>query len=134
MKSNVMKATVSGTTCEGKPFTEPLVFTMVPPSDSNHYGTGYYMTVKTPAQTHLIDVRYERTTDVEILADRWIKNWYGKNAQEVIKEHCDFVDLSASTKEPERKPSLQDQISDAAGRAAAQEKQANDPVIDHVKE
>lgn len=81
-----MKATVSGTTCEGVPFTEALEFTMVPPSDNNHYGTGYYMTVKTPFQTHLIDVRYERTTDIEILADRWIEGWYGKNAQEVVKE------------------------------------------------
>ena len=81
-----MKATVSGTTCEGPSFTENLEFTMIPPEGSNHYGTGYYMTVKAPTQTHLIDVRYERTTDVEILADRWIENWYGKNAQEVIKQ------------------------------------------------
>lgn len=86
MKYNTMKATVSGTTCEGQPFTEELLFTMIPPENSNHYGTGYYMTVKTSTQTHLIDVRYERTTDVEILADRWIENWYGKNAQEVIKQ------------------------------------------------
>ena len=28
----------------------------------------------------------ERTTDIEILADRWIKSFYGKNAKEVIKE------------------------------------------------
>jgi len=86
MKHNTMKATVSGATCEGVPFTEALEFTMLPPDDNNHYGTGYYMTVKTPTQTHLIDVRYERTTDVEILAERWIENWYGKNAQEVIKQ------------------------------------------------
>jgi hypothetical protein len=86
MKYNTMKATVSGTTCEGEAFCENILFTMIPPSDSNHYGTGYYMTVKTPSQTHLIDVRYERTTDIEILADRWIKNWYGQNAKEVVKE------------------------------------------------
>ena len=86
MKYNTMKATVSGTTCEGQSFTEELLFTMIPPENSNHYGTGYYMTVKTSTQTHLIDVRYERTTDVEILADRWIENWYGKNAQEVTKQ------------------------------------------------
>ena len=86
MKYTTMKATVSGTTCEGKAFSEDLVFTMIPPSDSNHYGTGYYMTVKFPGSTIVIDVRYERTTDIEILADRWMKNWYGKNAHEVIKE------------------------------------------------
>lgn len=85
MKYSTMNAIVSGITCEGQPFIEELLFTMLPPKDSNHYGTGYYMTVKTPTQTHLIDVRYERTTDVEILADRWIKNWYGENAQEVTK-------------------------------------------------
>ena len=86
MKYNTMKATVSGTTCEGAPFTESLEFSMVPPSDPNHYGTGYYMTVKTPTGNHLIDVRYERTTDVEILADRWIQGYYGPNAQQVIKQ------------------------------------------------
>lgn len=86
MKYNTMNATVKGITCEGEPFTEHLEFTLVPPSDSNHYGTGYYMTVKTPAGTQLIDVRYERTTDIEILADRWIKNWYGQNAREVCKQ------------------------------------------------
>lgn len=86
MEFTTMRATVSGTTCEGVSFTETIEFTMIPPSDNNHYGTGYYMTVKTPTQTHLIDVRYERTTDIEILADRWIKNWYGKNAREVIKQ------------------------------------------------
>ena len=91
MKYNTMKATVKGTTCDNEPFTENLEFTMVPPADSNHYGTGYYMTVKAssdnfPARTDLLDVRYERTTDVEILADRDIENYYGKNAQEVTKE------------------------------------------------
>lgn len=85
MMYETMNATIKGTTCEGEPFTEDLLFTMVPPENSQHYGTGYYMTVKTPTQTHLIDVRYERTTDVEILADRWIKNWYGANAKEVTK-------------------------------------------------
>ena len=86
MKHNTMKAMISGTTYENEPFCEEVVFTLVPPSDSNHYGTGYYMTVKTPAQKHLVDVRYERTTDIEVLADRWIEGWYGKNAQEVTKE------------------------------------------------
>lgn len=91
MKYTNMKATVKGTTCDNIPFTENLEFTMVPPSDNNHYGTGYYMTVKAsskdfPGRTDLIDVRYERTTDIEILADRYIESYYGKNAQEVTKE------------------------------------------------
>jgi len=82
-----MKATIIGVNCAGENFSENLVFTMIPPKEGeSHYGTGYYMTVKTQFQTLLVDVRYERTTDVEILADRWIKNWYGANAHEVIKE------------------------------------------------
>ena len=86
MDYNTMNATVKGTTCEGEPFTESLTLTLVPPTDNKHYGTGYYMTVKTSTQTLLIDVRYERTTDIEILADRWIKSYYGENAQDIIKQ------------------------------------------------
>lgn len=86
MNYNTMKATVKGTTCEGVPFSEELLFTLVPPANGNHYGTGYYMTVKTAAHTYLVDVRYERAVDVEILADRWIENHYGKNARDVIKQ------------------------------------------------
>lgn len=44
------------------------------------------MTVKTSTQTLLIDVRYERTTDIEILADRWIEGYYGENAKDIIKQ------------------------------------------------
>ena len=85
MKYNTMKAIVSGTTCEGEAFTVTCDFTMIPPADSNHYGTGYYMMVLMPGDKHYVDVRYERTTDIEVLADRWIKNWFGKNAKEVVK-------------------------------------------------
>lgn len=83
-----MKATVKGKTCDGEAFTEELLFTMIPPADgSSYYGTGYYMRVKMSISgTQIIDVRYERTTDVEILADRFIKNWYGSNAEDVSKE------------------------------------------------
>ena len=83
---NTMKATVSGFDCEGKPFIVTCEFTMIPPANGNHYGTGYYMTVRMPSDTHLIDVRYEGTTDIEVLADRWILNNFGKNAREVIKK------------------------------------------------
>ena len=51
MDYNTMNATVKGTTCEGEPFTESLTFILVPPTDNKHYGTGYYMTVKTSTQT-----------------------------------------------------------------------------------
>ena len=86
MNYNTMKATIKGATCEGIPFFEELLFTLIPPANGNHYGTGYYMTVKTAAQTFLVDVGYERTVDVEILADRWIENHYGRNARDVIKQ------------------------------------------------
>lgn len=86
MKYNNMKATVSGTNCEGEAFTVICEFTMIPPTDSNHYGTGYYMMVKMPGDKHYVDVRYEHTTDIEVLADRWIQNYFGKNAKEVAKE------------------------------------------------
>ena len=80
-----MKFVINGFTCEDEPFTEVVEFTLIPPKDSNHYGTGYYMTVKTPRLTHYIDVRYERTTDIKILAHRWIDGYYGKNARQVIE-------------------------------------------------
>lgn len=86
MDYNTMNATVKGTTCEGEPFTESLTFTLVPPHRQQALRHRYYMTVKTSTQTLLIDVRYERTTDIEILADRWIKGYYGENAQDIIKQ------------------------------------------------
>ena len=84
---NKMNATVTGTTCDDEDFTEELQFELIPPNENeSHYGTGYYMTVKMSLSgKQIIDVRYERTTDIEILADRFIENWYGKNAKEIIK-------------------------------------------------
>lgn len=86
MKYKTMKATIKGTTCEGEAFTENLEFTMIPPDNNIHYGTGYYMSVKEEKRRELIDVRYERTTDIEILADRYIKSYYGENAHKVTKQ------------------------------------------------
>lgn len=87
MKYNTMKATVSGFNCENEAFSVTVEFTMIPPAENEpHYGTGYYMMAKMPGDKHYVDVRYERTTDIEVLADRWIQNYFGKNAREVIKE------------------------------------------------
>ena len=85
---DTMYATVTGTTCEGEPFTEELKFNLLPPEDGkSHYGTGYYMrVVMSISDAHLEDVRYAKTTDIEILADRFIKGWYGDNAQDVVKQ------------------------------------------------
>lgn len=84
---NKMNATVTGTTCDGEDFTEELQFKMIPPNENeSYYGTGYYMIVKMSLSgERYCDVRYECTTDIEILADRFIKNWYGNNAKEIIK-------------------------------------------------
>ena len=87
MRYDKLNAVVSGKTCEGKDFTEELTFKMLPQKEGEaHYGTGYYMTVDMSLSgRQLLDVRYERTTDVEILADRFIRNWYGDNAREITK-------------------------------------------------
>ena len=90
MRYDTMFAKVSGTTCEGEKFTERLTFHLIPPDEGQaHYGTGYYMRVTgkgLPWGRQLEDVRYAKTTDIEILADRWIAGWYGKNAEDVIKQ------------------------------------------------
>lgn len=87
MEYTKMNATVKGTTEDGEDFTELVRFTLLPPDKgTSYYGTGCYMRAVTPYHPHLVDVRYERTTDIEILADRWIKSFYGNNAKEVIKE------------------------------------------------
>lgn len=85
MQYNKMNAIIEGHDCQDKKFAENLTFTMIPPKDNNHYGTGYYMRVERQSGNDLVDVRYERTIDVEILADRYIKNYYGKNAESVAK-------------------------------------------------
>lgn len=92
MMYDKMRATVKGTDCEGNRFVEELEFNMLPPKDNNYYGTGYYMNVKRytnyypKPMVELCDVRYEKTTDIEILADRYIKNYYGKNAEDIEKQ------------------------------------------------
>lgn len=86
MKYEKMTATVEGTNCENKPFKEHVEFELIPPRKQNSYGTGYYMMVKSGKEKQLIDVRYEKTTDIEILADKWIRFHYGKNAKEITKQ------------------------------------------------
>lgn len=87
MKYDKMSATISGTTVDGEAFTETVEFTLFPPKDGTaYYGTGYTMQAKKPNYTDTVDVRYEKTTDIEILADRWIKNVYGNNTKDVIKQ------------------------------------------------
>lgn len=84
-KQDTIIAEVKGVTCEGEPFEEQLEFHLIPPANGEpYYGTGYYMRVKMSLSgVQLEDVRYAKTTDIEILANRFIKGWYGENAKEV---------------------------------------------------
>lgn len=86
MNNTTMIAKIFGVDCVGESFIQVCKFKLLPPDDESHYGTGYYMVVETSHEKHLVDVRYERTTDLEVLADRWIQNWYGENAKQVVKE------------------------------------------------
>ena len=88
MKYDKLHATVKGFTCEGEPFTEELDFQLIPPAHGEcYYGTGLYMRVKMSISgPQLVDVRYARTSDIEILADRFIQDWYGPNARDVWME------------------------------------------------
>lgn len=94
-----LTAIVSGLNCSEKPFTDTCRFELLPPKDSNHYGTGYYMSVRIPGSVDdYVDVRYEGTTDISELADRWIRNYFGKNVHKVVKEfpltYNEFLDLA----------------------------------------
>ena len=87
MKHTEMKATLMGTSEEGVDFTLELTFKLLPPEEgSEYYGTGCYMSVKGPHNNQLVDVRYEKTTDIEILADRWIESNYGNCVNSVTKK------------------------------------------------
>ena len=78
-----MKAIVKGRNCMGFPFKLELEFTLIPPSDPDHYGTGCYMLVDGHNIHDYVDVRYEKTTALCPLASRWINNYFGKNAEQV---------------------------------------------------
>lgn len=67
----------------GKEFRRELKFKLIPPDEgTKHYGTGYYMTVVIDNDTdneRYVDVRYEKTTDIEVLANQWVNGYYGDN-------------------------------------------------------
>ena len=87
MTYNNMNATVKGHDCRGNEFEDKLSFELIEPKKGErYYGTGCYMAIKLNGAVSSEDVRYARTTDIEILADRWIAGFYGKNAEEVSKE------------------------------------------------
>lgn len=89
MQRSVLEAVVSGKNCEGKNFQDFLIFTLLPPKETEYYGTGCYMRVEQSnpefKEKYFVDARYEQTKDIEVLADRWIINFYGENAEKIKK-------------------------------------------------
>ena len=83
------KYLVKGHSNFGEEFEIELTFTMYKVKE-NDYGTGYYIlmegaaTENYPPFRQSYDVRYQRTTDIDVLADRVIETYYGENAEEVI--------------------------------------------------
>lgn len=87
-----MKATylVTGMNCSGEPFTDKVEVELLPPAANEpHYGTGIYLRATIsgdyPANTHLVDVRYAKTSDIDKLSRMWIESYYGSNAKEIKK-------------------------------------------------
>lgn len=75
-------ATISGVNKRnGLQFNVSVQFTMIPPKECEaHYGTGYYMLVEFPdGNYNYVDVRYDKSTDVKVHAERFIKNYWGDN-------------------------------------------------------
>lgn len=55
-------------------------FTLIPPHCDNYYGNGYYMAVRLPGVTTLldyVDVRYWGAANVEAFARRYMELKYG---------------------------------------------------------
>jgi len=71
--------------CNGKIFTEGINFELVK-SEAFKYGNGLMMIVNRPkwGTSEGVDVRYEKTTNLKILAEKWIKSFFGKN----LKHYC----------------------------------------------
>jgi len=80
---NTLKMQVTGKDCQKQDFSVEVTFRLIPPDSNDYYGNGYYMTVDMPNNHFYVDCRYSGTTDIGRLADTWIKNYFGPNAQEV---------------------------------------------------
>lgn len=90
-----LKVVVMGKDNDGKMFSEILDFHLMPPrKNEDYYGNGYMMNIKSKSRVDYMDIRYQRTTDIEILAERWVEAVYGENAEVLVK----FVDLTAKRK------------------------------------
>lgn len=85
-----MNVIVRGVSWKKNDFETALKFILIPPTEgSQYYGTGCYMLVEnasTGIEVDYVDVRYTRTHDIRVLAERWVKWYYGKNLREIIME------------------------------------------------
>lgn len=65
--------------------TEWLLTAIPPKEGTEYYGTGYYLTAVpfkkdgTPDEEAAVhwDMRYEETTDIQVMADYWVRDYYG---------------------------------------------------------
>lgn len=90
-----LKVVIMGKDNDGKMFSDMLDFHLMPPrKEEDYYGNGYMMSIKSKRRVDYMDVRYQRTTDIEILAERWIEAVYGENAEVLVK----FIDLTEKRK------------------------------------
>ena len=93
-----MKATysVKGVDCSGKDFVDKVEVELLPPAANEpHYGTGIYLkatiTGSYPTNTHLVDVRYAKTSDIDKLSRMFLESHYGTNIREVTLESCSEI-------------------------------------------
>ena len=61
--------------------------TLHPPKADTYYGNGYYMLVEMDGgREYNVDIRYEHTTDIVLLATKWAKGFWGEKASEITVE------------------------------------------------
>ena len=74
--------------------TTEWVITAIPPKEgTQYYGTGYYITAVplkkngTPDEEASVywDMRYAETTDIDTMADYWVRDYYGGTYTKKVK-------------------------------------------------
>ena len=78
-KEKALAVVVNGVSM-GKAFTEEIKFELEA-SEAFKYGNGLMLIVHRPkwGETEAVDVRYSKTKDIKVLADTWLKNFFGEN-------------------------------------------------------
>ena len=78
-KEKALVVVVNGVSM-GKAFAEEIKFELEA-SEAFKYGNGLMLIVNRPkwGETEAVDVRYSKTKDIKVLADTWLKNFFGEN-------------------------------------------------------